>query len=68
MQPEMPAHVPAHWLTYFWVDDVDASVQKAASLGGAALMPPMDIPNVGRFAVVRDPQGAVFAVFKGSMM
>jgi predicted enzyme related to lactoylglutathione lyase len=68
MQPMVPAQVPANWLPYFWVDDVDASVQKANGGGAATLVPPMDIPNVGRFAVLSDPQGAVFAVFKGTMM
>src|SRR5207247_1819898 len=56
--------VPPHWLTYVAVEDVDASAQSGASLGGNVLMPPMDIPNVGRMAVLKDPQGAVFAIFK----
>lgn len=67
MQPMVPAQVPAHWIVYFWVDDVDASVQKASAGGAATYVPPMDIPKVGRFAVLADPQGAVFAVFKGNM-
>lgn len=67
MQPQVPAQVPAHWLPYFWVDDVDASAAKASGSGGNTLVPPMDIPKVGRFAVIADPQGAVFAIFKGSM-
>jgi len=67
MQPGVPAEVPAHWLPYFWADDVDASLQMATAGGAATVVPPMDIPNVGRFAVVRDPQGAVFALFKASM-
>jgi predicted enzyme related to lactoylglutathione lyase len=60
----VPQHVPPHWQPYFAVDDCDATVQKASSLGGGALMPATDIPNVGRFAVLRDPQGATFAVIK----
>jgi len=67
MQPQVPAQVPAHWMIYFWVDDVDAAVQKANAGGARTMVPPMDIPNVGRFSVLSDPQGAVFAVFKGSM-
>ena len=67
MQPQVPAQVPAHWLAYFWVDDVDAAAQKANAGGARTLVPPMDIPKVGRFAVLSDPQGAVFALFKGSM-
>jgi len=46
------------------VDDCDASVAKATSLGAKAMMPPMDIENVGRFAMLTDPEGAGFAVIK----
>lgn len=56
--------VPPHWLVYFAVDDCDASVAKATSLGAKAMMPPMDIENVGRFAMLTDPEGAGFAVIK----
>jgi predicted enzyme related to lactoylglutathione lyase len=59
--------LPANWLTYFLVDDVDATFAKAQSLGAAPHMPGMDIPNVGRFAVLGDPQGAAFALFKPKM-
>jgi predicted enzyme related to lactoylglutathione lyase len=58
------AGVPPHWLPYFQVADVDASASKAKELGGGFFVPPMDIPNVGRFSVIRDPQGAAFAIFK----
>ncbi|HEV7920081.1 MAG TPA: VOC family protein [Thermoanaerobaculia bacterium] len=54
---------PAHWLIYFMVNDVDAIAGKTEQLGGGVLMPPMDIPKVGRMAVLRDPQGAAFALF-----
>jgi predicted enzyme related to lactoylglutathione lyase len=57
-----PAHVPPHWLPYIGVDDVDASAAKATELGGKVLGAPMDIPNVGRFAVLADPLGAAFAI------
>jgi predicted enzyme related to lactoylglutathione lyase len=57
-----PAHVPPHWLPYIHVDDVDAAAAKVTSLGGQVLNPPMDIPNVARFAVVRDPTGGAFAI------
>jgi uncharacterized protein len=56
--------VPAHWLVYFAVADCDASVAKATSLGAKTTMPPMDIENVGRFAMLTDPEGAGFAVIK----
>ena len=56
--------VPPHWGIYFAVDDCDATFQKATSLGAQAIVPPMDIENVGRFSTIRDPQGAVFAIIK----
>ena len=62
--PEMvPAHVPAYWMPYFQVVNCDASTEKARTLGATVLVGPQDIPNTGRFSAVRDPQGAVFAVF-----
>jgi len=61
---EQMGPMPAHWLPYFAVDDCDATVKQAESMGGSAMMGPMDIPKVGRFAIVRDPQGAGFAVIK----
>jgi predicted enzyme related to lactoylglutathione lyase len=64
MPKEVPGEVPTHWLPYFEVADCDATVKKAADLGGKALMPPMEAANVGRFATLQDPQGAVFAVLQ----
>lgn len=62
--PQMvPAEVPAHWLVYFGVEDTDASVSTATGLGATTVVPPTDIPP-GRFAVLADPDGAVFAVIK----
>jgi len=61
--PEM-GPMPPHWLVYFAVDDCDAAVEKANSLGGKTMKPADDIPNIGRFAIMTDPQGAVFAVIK----
>ena len=58
--------VPPNWRGYVAVDDVDAWTEKAKSLGASVRMEPMDIPGVGRFAVVADPQGAVFSLFKWS--
>ena len=56
--------IPPNWLIYFAVDDADAAVEAANKAGGSAMMGPMDIPKVGRIAVLADPQGAVFAVIK----
>ncbi len=57
-----PDEVPPHWLVYFAVDDVDATVAKAKETGGALVLEPFDIAEVGRIAIVKDPFGAVFAV------
>ncbi|MEW6145004.1 MAG: VOC family protein [Thermodesulfobacteriota bacterium] len=56
--------VPPSWLVYFAVNDCDAFVDQARSLGGGICKVPMDIPGVGRFAVMTDPQEAVFAVIQ----
>jgi predicted enzyme related to lactoylglutathione lyase len=56
--------VPPSWLIYFAVTDCDAMAKKAGDLGGGTIVPPTDIPDAGRFAVLRDPQGAVFAIIK----
>jgi predicted enzyme related to lactoylglutathione lyase len=52
-----------HWLAYVGTPDVDKTVGQASRLGGKVIVPPTDIPKVGRFAVLSDPQGAVFAIF-----
>jgi uncharacterized protein len=62
--PPAAAGVPSHWGIYITVDDVDATAKKAERLGAKILVPPMDIPQVGRFATLQDPQGAPFAVIK----
>jgi predicted enzyme related to lactoylglutathione lyase len=52
------------WTGYVGVDDVDAAVDQLKRLGGAVYVPPTDIPDVSRFAVVADPQRATFALLK----
>ena len=61
IQPNM-GPMPPNWGIYIAVSDCDATVQKTTSLGGRQYVPPTDIPNVGRFAVLSDPQGGVFNV------
>ncbi len=56
--------MPAHWMAYFATEDCDAMVKKAEELGGEISVPPTDIPEVGRFSVIKDPQGAHFSVIK----
>lgn len=56
--------IPPHWLSYFLVTNCDLSAAKAKELGAGFLLPPTTVPNVGRMAVVVDPQQAVFALFQ----
>ena len=58
------AGAPPCWLGYVHVDDVDATAARITAAGGALKRPAVDIPGIGRFAVVNDPQGAVFIVFR----
>jgi predicted enzyme related to lactoylglutathione lyase len=60
------AGAPASWLAHVQVDDVDAAAARARRLGGRIYKEPTDIPAVGRFAVIADPQGAAIAIFKPS--
>ncbi len=52
------------WLGYVGVEDTDRATAKAQQLGGKVLMPPTDLPNVGRISMIRDPQGAPLYLFK----
>ncbi len=61
MPPEA-GQMPPNWGAYVAVDDVDASARQAEELGGKILMEPRDIPHVGRFCVIQDPQGAVLSM------
>lgn len=54
--------MPSYWGVYFAVDDCDAIAASAQELGATVLAGPMDIPTVGRFAALLDPQGAAFSV------
>ena len=55
------AGAPPHWGGYVTVDDVDSVAARAVELGGKLLVPATDIPGVGRFCVVQDPQGATIS-------
>ncbi|HVS77094.1 MAG TPA: VOC family protein [Steroidobacteraceae bacterium] len=67
-QPESARQsgAPPSWLVYIGTPDVDSTAAAAERLGGKVLKSPGDIPGVGRFAVLSDPQGAAFAVFTPS--
>ena len=59
--------IPSHWMVYFMVKDVDERTSRAKALGDTIRVHPRDIPKVGRFAVIEDPQGAVFSLFQGKL-
>jgi hypothetical protein len=65
--PPQAEGMPPTWGVYVTVDDVDATAAKAEELGGKVMMPPTDIPNVGRFCVLQDPQGAVISAITYTM-
>ncbi len=56
------ANIPPHWMLYIHVNDVDQSASEAKTLGGSVEVPPTDIPDVGRFCVIKDPTGAVLSL------
>lgn len=60
MMPEQPLQ----WLPYVQVANTDATAEKAKKLGATIVLPPTDIPNVGRFAVLVDPQGCPIGIIK----
>ena len=62
MTAECGGDGPSHWTSYVAVDDVDASAKRVEELGGKVVMPPTDIPNVGRFCIINDPTGAAISL------
>lgn len=64
MIDKLPEGAPPMWVPYFQVDDADAIVDAAKSHGARVYMGPIDFPDVGRFALLADPQGATFYVIK----
>ena len=57
-------NIPPHWAVYMSVDDVDARLAKAVELGATVVVPPMDIPSVGRMTLIADPLGAHLWLYK----
>jgi predicted enzyme related to lactoylglutathione lyase len=55
---------PASWLLYFSAEDAEMLTNKASALGATTLVPLTEIPNTGKFSIVKDPQGAAFALFQ----
>ena len=58
--------VPPNWAAYFMVEDIDATAARTAQLGGRIIVPPTAAGEMGRFAVIQDPQGAVFTAMQFS--
>ena len=54
--------VPSHWMAYLTVEDVDAACARCRELGGKIVMEPMDVPGIGRFAIIADPSGAALGL------
>jgi predicted enzyme related to lactoylglutathione lyase len=63
MRGRGPDEVPAHWMTYFTVEDCDAAAERATGQGGKLMAGPTDVP-FGRIAPLSDPHGAVFSAFE----
>jgi len=63
MQAPEP-NIPTRWISYVTVDDAEVSAALAVGQGGELLAGPMDIPDVGKIAVLKDPQGAVFGLYQ----
>jgi predicted enzyme related to lactoylglutathione lyase len=59
---DFPAEMPAHWVNYIGTRDVDGTVAAAVRAGGSIVKEAEDIKGAGRYAVLKDPQGAVFAI------
>jgi len=59
--------MPPHWSTYISVDDVDARLALCVDLGATIMVEPMDVPTVGRMALIKDPNGATVWLFKSAM-
>lgn len=64
LRPEMLDKVPPHWGTYFTVRSADETVQRAKELDAEVCFGPHDIPNIGRFALLKSPQGVSFHVIQ----
>jgi predicted enzyme related to lactoylglutathione lyase len=64
--PNVPEGTPSHWAGNVQVESADDTVAKAKAAGGSVIVEPMDIPEVGRYTVLRDPQGAVIVAFQPS--
>src|SRR4051812_31446434 len=60
--PDVPAEVPPHWIQFIGTRDVDGTADAAVRAGGSVLKAPGDMQGAGRYALLKDPQGATFAI------
>ena len=60
--PEAPADFPSHWVNYIGTRDVDGTADAAVRAGGSVIKAPADMQGAGRYAVLKDPLGAPFAI------
>jgi predicted enzyme related to lactoylglutathione lyase len=63
INPGMPAEVPSYWMPYFEAADIDAKFGEATALGAVPMVGPESMPQL-TFAILRDPQGAMFGLLK----
>ncbi|MBQ4834211.1 VOC family protein [Pseudoalteromonas sp. MMG010] len=66
MDEQWPEDTPPHWMVYFAVLHCDSTTEQVKQLGGEVCVVPTDIPDVGRFSVLTDPQGAVFSILESA--
>jgi predicted enzyme related to lactoylglutathione lyase len=59
---DMPAEFPSHWVQYIGTRDVDGTAEAAVRAGGSVMKAPSDMQGAGRYAIIKDPQGAAFAI------
>jgi len=64
MPGDVPEMVPNHWMVYFAVSDLDASLGKVTGASGQVVVPPTQIPGIGVFAIAHDPTGGSFALLQ----
>ena len=64
MQAQRDAGAPPSWNSYVTVESVDESADRAGKLGATVIAPPFDVMDVGRMAVIQDPQGAVLELWE----
>jgi predicted enzyme related to lactoylglutathione lyase len=65
--PDTPPGKGSYWHSYIAVDDVDECAKKALTLGGKVIVPPHDVPDVGRICIVEDPTGAIAHLMQPSI-